>query len=354
MLSKVEHKTRPEIQLLLHCARTKMEPQRAHLVHDLLRQNLNWEYLIQEATRHVVRPLLYNNLQILWSDPEAKELLSNLHEYYCNNTARNLFLANELVRLIQLLGQQGIPAVPYKGPLLAASVYGSLSLREFADLDIFVHKQDVMRVKKILLMQGYQLLPSENREAFYLKHKYHFPFLHPETRILVEIHWTFTKRFWSFDFDPERLWERLQPATLVGASVWNFSVEDLLLILCMHGTKHRWERLVWICDIVELIHGKEDLDWDWILEQAKRIGSLRVLFIGLSMASDLLETVLPDQVVAQMHVDKVARSIASDLQEQIFCDVPKSNSAFYFIRTRERLRDKTRAFLHYLRVRAQN
>jgi len=329
-----------------------MEPQRAELVHALLRQNLDWGYLIKEATRHVIRPLLHNNLQTLWPDPAANEPLSNLHEYYCNNAARNLFLAHELVRLINLLGQQGISAVPFKGPLLAASAYGSLSLREFADLDIFVHKQDVMRIKKILLLEGYQLLPSEDLENFYLKHKYHFPFLHPETRILVEIHWAFTKRYWSFDFEQESLWERLKPVTLAGASVWNFSAEDLVLILCMHGTKHGWERLAWICDVAELIRAQEDLDWDLVLEQAKRIGSLRVLFIGLYMASDLLETVLPDQVLARMHADKMAQSIASNLQQHIFYGAPKINSPVYFIQTRERLRDKTRVFLHYLRITA--
>ena len=33
---------------------------------------------------------------------------------------------------------QGIAAIPYKGPVLAAAVYGNLALRTFSDLDILV------------------------------------------------------------------------------------------------------------------------------------------------------------------------------------------------------------------------
>lgn len=350
MRSNVENKLRPEIQLLLHCTRTKMENDRAQLVRALLRQNLDWAYLMKEATRQVIRPLLYANLQGMPPDPEVTPFLSELHQYYCDNATRNLFLANELIRLINLFEQHGITAVPFKGPVLAASVYGSLSLREFADLDIFVHKHDLTAIKKILLTEGYQLSCNENQEAFYLKYKHHFPFLHPKTGIFVEIHWNLTKPYWSFKFYQESLWERLKPVAIADASVWDFSAEDLLLILCMHGTKHGWERLAWVCDVAELIRAKEDLDWDWVMEQAKRTGILRMLFIGFSMARDLLETTLPHDILTRMHADSASRSVVAKLEQQIFSGVSKMKTPYYFIQTRERLRDKIRAFFYYFRV----
>jgi len=36
-----------------------------------------------------------------------------------------------LLKLLDLFENHGIPAVPFKGPVLASSIYGDLSLRQF-------------------------------------------------------------------------------------------------------------------------------------------------------------------------------------------------------------------------------
>ena len=51
----------------------------------------------------------------------------------------------------------------------------------------------------------------------------------------------------------ERLWERVGRVPLGGNSVPSFAPEDMLLILCVYGSKHTWGRLKWVCDIAELI-----------------------------------------------------------------------------------------------------
>jgi hypothetical protein len=46
--------------------------------------------------------------------------------------------------------------VPYKGPVLAAAVYGHLSLRQIRDLDILVHPSEVRPAGELLISQGYR------------------------------------------------------------------------------------------------------------------------------------------------------------------------------------------------------
>jgi hypothetical protein len=53
--------------------------------------------------------------------------------------------------------------------------------------------------------------------------------------------------------DPKSLWERLEPIDLVGTAVLGLPLEDVLLFLCLHGFKHGWERVGWICDVTELL-----------------------------------------------------------------------------------------------------
>jgi hypothetical protein len=50
-------------------------------------------------------------------------------------TLRNFALAQELLEALRLLASHGIPALAWKGPGLAAALYGSFVCRSPADLD---------------------------------------------------------------------------------------------------------------------------------------------------------------------------------------------------------------------------
>ena len=53
-------------------------------------------------------------------------------------TMSNLYLTQEMLKLLSAFRKKGIPAIPYKGPVLAQAVYGNVGLRQFGDLDITV------------------------------------------------------------------------------------------------------------------------------------------------------------------------------------------------------------------------
>ena len=88
----------------------------------------------------------------------------------------NLLRTGELVKCLNLLQSQGITAVPMKGPVLAASAYGSLVLREFNDLDILVRERDVTRARDILIAEGYcptyHLPPSQDGAVIAIAREY--------------------------------------------------------------------------------------------------------------------------------------------------------------------------------------
>jgi hypothetical protein len=58
---------------------------------------------------------------------------------------------------------------------------------------------------------------------------------------MVELHWGFVDRQFSLPLDAEGLWGRLQRVSLGGGTIPTLSPEDLLLILCMHGSVHLWD-----------------------------------------------------------------------------------------------------------------
>jgi len=321
----------------------------------LLQEDIDWEYLLRMAHRHKVAPLLYWHLDATCPEAVPENAFGRLRAHFRANSLRNLFLTKELLGIVNIFGAHGIPVVPYKGPALAASVYGNLMLREFNDLDVLVHRHDVPKAKELLASMGYQARYqlSHAQEAAFLRSQCEHPFKRKDGKSVVELHWEITDRHF-FSFDTERLWSRLNRIPLGDDIVLNLSPEDMLLILCVHGSKHAWERLGWICDVAELVRVHQDMEWERIMAQASALGGQRMLLLGLFLAGDLLGTVLPGKVSQVVRTEPTAKALAKQLREQLFQEtdypagfpqVHKGEApAFHtlHLKARERLRDKIR------------
>jgi hypothetical protein len=301
-----------------------MDSERAERVKALLRGDIDWAYLTQTALRHGVMPLLYWSLNTSCPETVPQATLAQLRDHFQANARRNVFLTKELLKLLNLLEVHRIPALPLKGPVLAASAYGNLSLRQFGDLDILAHQRDVPRAKDLLISQGYHLRGQQTnaQEAASLQVRFHSQFVRDDSKVLVELHWRLIDWQFPFPLDLDRLWERLESVSLTGTIVRHLPPEDLLLFLCVHGSKpgHRWQRLNWICDVAELIRVQQGLDWGQVLAQADRLGCERRLLLGLCLARDLLGTALPEQVRQKMQTDPLVKSLAAQVCEWLFCD----------------------------------
>ena len=114
----------------------------------------------------------------------------------------NFGLTNKLLKIITLLRDQDIPVIAYKGPALAQTAYGDIGLRHFVDLDIMIHKQDVYRVKEVLLADDCQPAwrLTAAQEAAVLRYYYEYPFVCEDRKVLVEVHWDFAEPFFFFRF----------------------------------------------------------------------------------------------------------------------------------------------------------
>jgi hypothetical protein len=344
-VSRLAH--RPEVDLLLCCAQTSLDSKKVDQVRALLHSEIDWPYLLRLAGAHGVLPLLYISLKKTFPDLVPPTILDQFHNHFLANAGRNLFLTEELLKLLNLFETDGIPAIPLKGPVLAISVYGDLALRMFSDLDIAVHRRDIQKAKVLLLSKGYRLdLPlTPEQEIVFLRSDLDGWFIRSDGRVRVEVQWGEPKDF-PFPLDFERFWGRLRKAPLEGRMVWTFAPEDLIGILAMHGAFHCWERLIWICDLAELIRGYEGWDWKGLINQAERQGWRRILFLGLSLAHDLMDTDLPKEIWERVQADSVARLPAKQVQQSLFEGSktflgPLERSLFY-LKITERLRDRMR------------
>ena len=344
----------PEDELLLCCARTRLDETQAERIRELLQQELDWDFLLNSALRHGMMPLVYWHLKSLGAEAMPEVMLDRFRDHFHQNLGHNLQLTAELFQLINLFKAQGIPVITFKGPALAASVYGNLALRQFGDLDILVHEQDVPRAKQVLIAAGYlpkyHLTPVQERHLMRIASEY--PFTREDSDIEVELHWALMPTSFYFPMHSNYLWDHLESIPLAGNTVQTLATEDLLIYLCVHGFAHQWERLEWICCIAELLRSKPDLNWKRIMSKAARLTVQPMLLTGLFLAHDLLGAPLPSNLVRKLHASPAVRALDQHVRGRLFART-QSPSGFlegtlFTLRGRYRFKSKVRALLHLL------
>ncbi len=311
---------RPEREVLLLLARTELNAAQQEQLRSWLGQ-VDWDGLILLAERHGLLPLLNEHL--------AQVAPNLLPPYWQPFVARcvqavathGLELTAELVRVVAALAEQGLTAVPYKGPVAAALLYGNLALRTFGDLDILVREREIVAAAAVLERLGYRAtFGSDPAELRRHGAPGQYAFRHRERRHLVELHTEATLRYFPLRVDFEEFWSRLQPAPIGGTSLCTLAPEDLLLFLCVHGAKDFWERLAWIADVAQLVRRHPGLDWEATLARAQRYGAGRIVRLGLTLAQQLLEAPLPAAVAAQVRADAAAASLAQQITGELFAE----------------------------------
>ena len=329
----------PEVEILLCCAHTHIDPARAERIRRLLRTDLDWGYLLQIAGQHGVLPLLYRSLHTTSPDTVPEAILHQLQHHYHANVARNLFLTDELLKLLHLFEAHGIPALPYKGPVLAAAIYEDLALRAFADLDILVYEQDYQRAQRLLSARAYRLVKDFESES---------TFVGGSGRVAVDLHKSMTPPKFPSPLQFAYVWERRQRIVLMGTEVPTLSPADTLLMLAIQMTKDagsRYLQLVKLCDMAELLRVSPHLNLAQALKQARSVGGERMLLFSLALVRDLLGARFPQEILREMRSHSSIGVLVEEAQRQLLhgdeCAVTDQRQVDAFRwRVRERLRDK--------------
>jgi hypothetical protein len=324
----IEHappQKRVEAELVLSCARANVDEQRARRIKKLADKAIDWDYLLEFALRHGLMPLLYRHLITICPDTVPETTLSQLRRHFYSNAKRNLLLLAELLKLFENFEKHEIAAISFKGPLLATEAYGDVALRMFGDLDILVHKKDLEKTKTLLIYMGYQPRYSFTREqeVAHLNWGHAYSFVRADGNVHIDLHWRIAQSHHSIAIDSDGLWVRSGLASIAGKAVRILALEDLLLILCLHGAKHCWERLAWICDIAEIVSARHNIDWASVMERAERLHSRRVLLLSLFLSKDLLGVALPKELAEQVDNDVLLKSLARRIYKHTFVKRPR-------------------------------
>jgi hypothetical protein len=309
-LSDVALNARPEFKLLVCLARTRLTPSDNSTAHSLMREGIDWNYFLALAWKHGLMPLSNKHLLETFADCVPADYLKKVRADFHQNSARCVLLASELCSVLEEFERRGIAAIAYKGPALAAQLYGDLKLRAFVDLDVLIAPADVNRAGEVLVMLGYQphLQLSQAQEAMLFRSECDRVYVKDGNRILLELHWAVVPPFFSLRLKTKDILAASQRVQLCSSSIRVPTPEMLLLLLCVNGTKDLWCVLERVCAVNELVRSHPELNWKEVERISRDAGAFRMLLAGLDLARKLFNTPLMDHI---RHLIEQDRSVAN-------------------------------------------
>jgi len=321
MLTTRQFLLRPESELLVWCARTVVTDELKAYIRQRVEGPLDWAVVLDLAWYHGVGPLLYRTLSTLCSDLVPVESLTQLRQRTQAGALLNRLLAQELVVLCEAFAGHGVPVIPIKGVTLAASAYGDPTLRDFSDMDLLVPKGSIAEAQAVLLALGYERKDAASGpgETDREEGPYHV-FIKKRTLFRVDLQWVMAHEHFAFQLDRPELWQRRTAVPLANKTVQGLSPEDLLIVLCVHGSKHAWEALKWVCDVAELVRAHDQLDWDRIFSSASTWRCRRLVYMGLSLAHLVLDAPLPETVLARLSTDSDVQMLSHRMPSTLLAD----------------------------------
>lgn len=276
--------------------------------------------LCRLAGEHRVRPRTLASLGLLSGVELPAATKSSLETFRRLHSVRVLSLVQELRRLGAALSANGVRFATFKGPSLAARLYGDAAGREYSDIDLIVPRAQYDSAEQTLAALGYRGVQGDRafRRAF-LGHLRQCAFAHPEVDATVDLHWDFRGVHLPFPVSPDDIWQQLEPFAIAGTTVPTIGGLNLALLLAGHGTKEAWRSLDWICDVAMLVDRCPDLDWLDIHQRAHRRRCGDSVLLACTLANRLLDTPLPGPLAkplaASARVPRLAGALIDELRQ---------------------------------------
>jgi hypothetical protein len=307
---------------------------------------VDWRLVVETAERLGVMALVLRRLGRLGLVP-PQDLAKAGETYLARQAERNSLLIRTLKEVLRALDAAGIEAIPFKGPAVAQLAYGDLALRRYRDLDILVRDKDAEAACTVLAGLGFRnadVFTPAQQAAF---RRYSGQDIVFRDGIAIEPHWALAPRTLALDVDYGGLFRRARDIVLDGDTVRCFGAEDLVTVLCLHGSKEEWGRLLWISDLAHVIAATPRLDWHALLGRARERGVLRMVVVGLALASALLDSVAApvQEAIAR---DGRARALAEQAAARLFDADVKEVSIYRFSPFRWHMRERPADRLRYL------
>lgn len=281
----------------------------------------DWEGFVSLAYSHGIFPLVYRTLKE-YAHLIPEYIFAHMKQNYMDIVKQNMLMTSELIKVIKILEENGIEAISFKGPVLSQMAYGDVVSRQYCDLDILVKKENLIDLDRVLSLSDYEIsIESKFLENYKLLEIGSDFSIFSKNNIHIEVHWNLFRKLINNDLNKYKIWNDKKKITLNNININTLEINNYLLYLCIHGSKHLWERIEWINDIERLI-SKYDIDWKYVLNQSKSLKNRRIFLLGILISQTFYSITIPsfinDEIKKDLILNKIESKIISFYQSRYF------------------------------------
>lgn len=253
-------------------------------------KNVEWDNLINEANAHSITGLLYPALKNIKDNNISKEVIDKLKRYTFNEAIGQSNHIKRTAEILSLFNENNIPVIVLKG-LVVREYYPKPDLRTMCDSDVIIHKNDLERVRKLLLERGF----VEEGDA-----GHHIAFM--KGGLNLEVHWTLANESFRKGQEcfQERIWDDAMKIKVGGVDTLSLSLEDLALHLCAHMASHMAISGFGVRQLADLVllveHKGNEIDWDEFKDKAKKSGLTQFSTGMFKVCNYLFDMEIPKQL----------------------------------------------------------
>ena len=243
-------------------------------------------------------PLLGRNLSRMKVEHPQMNKLKGTHRH-CWFSNQTLFF--EMAGVVRTFQEAGIPVMILKGVALALLYYKDCGARRMEDFDILIPFERAADGLAIMRRYGWRpetAIPDHVPQS-YFRAVHSRGFTNNFNRTL-DLHWHVLMECCQPDADAD-FWSAAVTTEIHGLKVFALSPTDQLLHVCVHGLRWNWmPPLRWVADAMAVLQNSPQIDWDRLVEQARKRQLILPLKGALEYLRRLLNAPIPSSVMRRL------------------------------------------------------
>jgi len=242
-------------------------------------------------------PLMYNNPHI---HGIKDQIMDKINHYYELTWYKNSMIFHVLSRLLNDFFKAGIVTMILKETALAHFYYRDYGFRPMHDFDILVRTNQISRAIDLLGTLGWVSSPPSKLLASQIPYltRISAGYINPANQQHLDLHWHVLHECCQPEANND-FWSEAIKKEIDGIQIYLLNPADQLLHVCVHGTSwHPVPRILWIPDAMIIIESSQsDLDWDRLINQAKKHRLTLPLIDTLNYLRDTFDAPIPSSVL---------------------------------------------------------
>ena len=270
-------------------------------------KNVNWDKIIEESNAHSVTGLLYPALKKYDNSKLDIDVLNSLKKSTFISAVQQSKHIKETAKILELFNKNNIPVIVLKG-LVIRNYYPMPDLRTMCDSDVIIHKEDLEKVRTLLLNEGFREEEDAGHHIAFFKFGFN-----------LEVHWTLANETFRKGQEcfQEHIWNDARKIQVDGVDTLALSLEDQALHFCAHMASHMAISGFGVRQLADLVllveHEGKNINWNNFIEKAKKSGLYKFSLGMFKVCNYLFNMEIPKELNDGNNDEEVIKLVVDDI-----------------------------------------